>query len=147
MNKANIKKEIVKLQLKKIEEYEFANKQYWSQMDLQEDETKDPEDYSHSNEANEIRENYQAKINDAKLELNLIKNLPEEETSSVDFGSIVKTDRGVFFISVSGYTVLEDGIEIMTISAKAPIFSSMQGLKKGDSFVFKDNQYKITNVM
>jgi hypothetical protein len=69
-----------------------------------------------------------------------------EESSVVEPGAIVITDQLNFFIGVSSEKVEMDGVTIIPISTKAPIYANMRGLAKGGSFQFNETSYVIEDL-
>ena len=63
--------------------------------------------------------------------------------TSVGFGSLVSTEKGLFFIATAiGKLVLENET-IYVISAKSPLAMAIKGLQKGESVVFQNQQQTI----
>jgi peptidyl-tRNA hydrolase len=61
-------------------------------------------------------------------------------------GSLVKTNRGFFFISAAlGKTEIE-GITVFAVSPASPIGIQMMGLKKGDQFSMNRTDYDIESI-
>jgi len=67
----------------------------------------------------------------------------DEENEQVSFGSVVVTNDQKLFISISLGKIIVDGEEYFAISPLVPLFKSLEGLKKGDSFEFNGKQRKI----
>ena len=64
----------------------------------------------------------------------------------VDVGSLVKTDKGYFFISIGwGRIQIQDGIYFV-ISIASPIGKLFKDKKKGDSIQFRNMSYDILGV-
>jgi transcription elongation GreA/GreB family factor len=83
----------------------------------------------------------------AQREMSFLKTLnPEFVNTIVEPGAVVVTKERTFFVAVSSEKVEIDGQVIYGISTNAPIYSAMQGLKKGDTFEFNDKAYKIANL-
>jgi transcription elongation GreA/GreB family factor len=66
------------------------------------------------------------------------------ETAAI--GSIVKTDKQVFFPSVSIEKFAVNGQDVFGVSAKAPIYQAMKGKKVGDTFEYNKTTYTISEV-
>lgn len=58
-------------------------------------------------------------------------------------GSLVKTGRGTFFISISAGRVSLDEAEYMAVSAASPIGVALRGKRVGDTAVFNNIRYVI----
>ncbi len=83
----------------------------------------------------------------AQKELAYLNSLDvAEESTVVEPGATVVTDKLTFFISISGEKIEIDGETIIGISTRAPIYASMRGLEKGSSFTFNETTYVIEDV-
>ncbi|CAN5135556.1 hypothetical protein BH23BAC2_BH23BAC2_07030 [soil metagenome] len=68
-------------------------------------------------------------------------------TETVQFGSLVETKNNFYFIAAAlGEVGMEDGSTIYTISTEAPIYQKLEGKKKGDTFMMKDEEVEILDV-
>lgn len=71
----------------------------------------------------------------------------EHYSEAVNFGSVVETDKDLYFVAVPiGEIELEDGSTVYSISTEAPIYQVMKDKKAGDSFSFKDKEREIKKV-
>lgn len=58
-------------------------------------------------------------------------------------GSLVYTNQGIFYISISAGQLQSEGKTVFGISAASPIGKLMMGKKKGDDFSFNGKNYVI----
>ena len=65
---------------------------------------------------------------------------------TVQTGSIVETDKNVFYISVAAGAIVIDNKKYLAISPASPIGSKMIGLKQGDAFVFNNVRQTVISV-
>ena len=78
--------------------------------------------------------NIQRQLNETLNQQNFLQKLSIETCSKVQNGALVKTDKGLFYISASiGEIVFEDK-KIMTISSESPLAKEMYGKKVSDTF-------------
>lgn len=77
---------------------------------------------------------------------NNLDQVPKEEKSTGDFGSLIKTDKGTFFLSVSLGKLKVNNEEIITISPGSPIGMAFKNLKAGDKVSFQDLSYKMLSI-
>jgi uncharacterized protein YllA (UPF0747 family) len=63
--------------------------------------------------------------------------------NNVQLGSVVVTDRDIFFVSASIEEFEVDGLKIFGLSIESPLFKSMEGKKKGDRFGYNYGEYRI----
>ncbi len=83
----------------------------------------------------------------AQQEMSFLDSLDaSKESTVVEPGAIVVTDQLAFFIGISSDKIEIDGETIFGISTKAPIYRSMEGLQKGNSFQFNETSYYIEQV-
>ena len=82
-----------------------------------------------------------------QMEMGQLKMLNMAHVSKIiEPGAVVLTNQRNFFIAVSSEKIDIEGELIYGISANAPIYAAMQGLKKGDIFEFNGIAYEIINV-
>lgn len=70
----------------------------------------------------------------------------EGSSESAQTGSLVTTDRGIFFIAISIGEVILDDKAYFVISAASPIGQKLVGLKAGDSMTFRNQKYTIKEI-
>lgn len=78
--------------------------------------------------------------------LEIIKSTQHMERDRPALGAIIDTNRGTFFISASLEQFVVAGTKFIGLSTKSPLYSAMDGKKKGNSFSFKGNHYKIKDI-
>jgi len=61
-------------------------------------------------------------------------------------GSLIKTDRGYFFISIAAGRSLVDGNEVIALSPQSPLGLKLMGLKAGDTTAINDTAYVIESI-
>lgn len=78
--------------------------------------------------------------------LNGMRPWAGERYDDVRLGSVVATDKGLFYISISSEQFEVDGIPFVGISPKSPLYRAMAEKKKGDSFAFGAETYQILEI-
>ena len=61
-------------------------------------------------------------------------------------GSLAKTDRGTFFISISAGRISLEGQDYMAVSAASPIGTALRGKRVGEVAVFNKIRYVVEAV-
>lgn len=84
--------------------------------------------------------NIQRQLNETLNQQNFLQKLNTETCTKVQNGALVKTDKGLFYISVSLGEIVFEGKKIMTISSESPLAKAMFGKQAGEKFV-------ITNIL
>ena len=78
-----------------------------------------------------------------KLMIALKRVSTNGNSTKVEEGSVVLTNNGNFYLSVSAGTLNLNGISYFAISAASPIGAKMMGCKIGDEFVMNGKMYRI----
>ena len=88
------------------------------------------------------REMLQQEINNLQIQLNehlksqkILKNINPNPHKIVTLGSLVETEKGMFFIAISLGELSFNQEKIFVISAESPLAKAMNGKKTGESFV------------
>ena len=99
------------------------------------------------------REMLQQEINNLQLQLNeqlksqqILKNIQTISHKTVNLGSLVETDKGKFFITVSLGELSFNQEKIFIISAESPLAKAMNGKKEGDAFIVNNLTQFIKNI-
>jgi hypothetical protein len=85
----------------------------------------------------------------ANREMEILQNmLPtiEDISDTVKLGSVVVTDKDIFFVSASIERMKVNGISVFGLSTESPLYQVMKGKKQGENFSFKDANYRIKEV-
>ncbi len=90
--------------------------------------------------------NLQVQLNAFSNSLNMVKNINPVPHQSIGFGSLVETENGKFFISVSWGEVRLNGEKIFVISTESPLAKVMHGKKAGETFIVNNIGQTIKNI-
>ncbi|MGR3856498.1 MULTISPECIES: hypothetical protein [Chryseobacterium] len=99
------------------------------------------------------REMLQQEINNLQRQLNEVLNqqavlqkITSDPSEKVQNGALVKTNKGMFFISVSMGEFVFENRKIMTVSAESPLVKAMFGKKMGDNFTINNINQDIEDI-
>ncbi|WP_419494099.1 hypothetical protein [Chryseobacterium bernardetii] len=99
------------------------------------------------------REMLQQEINNLQRQLNEVLNqqgalqkITSEPSEKVQNGALVKTNRGLFYVSASIGEIIFENQKIMTVSAESPLVKAMFGKKMGDSFTINNINQDIEHI-
>ncbi|EJL73553.1 hypothetical protein [Chryseobacterium populi] len=99
------------------------------------------------------REMLQQEINNLQRQLNevvnqqvIVQKMTSESSVKIQNGALVKTDKGLFYISVSLGMIIVDHQKIMAISEEAPLSKIMAGMKEGETFSLNNNHQIIEKI-
>lgn len=146
INKEQLKAEMLAMYETILHDLNEELKSKKSLANLDEDNTLDPEDFSNQTESREMTLLLEKQIEKTRFDLDRVQHIDFSEKSEAGIGSIVTTDMFNFVLGVATTPFLFGNIQIVGVSPEAPIFRSLLGRKKGDSFTFSGNQYNINNV-
>ncbi len=92
-------------------------------------------------------EKYNEQLSEAlRIKQALVQLVIAPSGDTVQNGSLVWTDQGNFFISVSAGQFSVDGKTVFAISAASPIGTVLQGRKAGDQFEFRGKKAVIHSI-
>jgi hypothetical protein len=79
-------------------------------------------------------------------ELRHIQNYEHQGHSMAEYGTVVKTDKETFFISVGVEEFYVNGQPVFGISVQSPIYRVMKGKRVGDHFTYNGITYLIEEI-
>jgi len=80
-------------------------------------------------------------------EIETLKTIvPDQVMTTVNFGALVETNSGDFFVGAASEPFIIEGKKVTGISVNAPIFKKMEGLKVKAEFHFGNVEYVILNI-
>lgn len=93
------------------------------------------------------RDRYAQQLDGAlTLEQELARIDSEKEYSTVQPGSLVTTNRGTFFISISAGKLRVDNKDIFAVSPASPVGVALAGRRAGEEVMFNKMVYTIVSV-
>lgn len=99
------------------------------------------------------REMLQQEINNLQIQLNevlkqrdFIKNLSAKPSLKVEKGALVKTEKGLFYISISMSNIDVDGNKIFCISPDSPLAKALEGKTQSETITLNHVNHKILDI-
>ncbi|KXH85303.1 GreA/GreB family elongation factor [Chryseobacterium kwangjuense] len=90
--------------------------------------------------------NLQRQLNESLNQLSVIRKISAEPSDKVQTGALVKTDKGLFYVTVSAGEIISGSQKIMTVSVESPLVKAMLGKKSGEEFLINNIHQKITDI-
>lgn len=91
--------------------------------------------------------NKRAQLQELLLQKSVVEKLnPIIETTRVLNGSLVKTNKGYFYISAALGKAVVDNQQVIAISAQSPLGEKLMGLQADDSVEVNGNQFTVQTV-
>jgi len=99
------------------------------------------------------REMLQQEINNLQVQLNeilkqkdFLKTVLPKPSDKAEKGAVVKTEKGLFFISVSLGEIKIENEKIICISPESPLAKAMNGKQKNEVFSLNNMSQKILDI-
>ena len=93
------------------------------------------------------RENAGKQLREIEIVAQLLNKIDVKATSDyARLGSLVYTDRFIYFISISIGTVSIENTDYLCVALNSPVGLLLSGKRKGEEFILNGNSYKITAV-
>ncbi len=87
-------------------------------------------------------------LNEAnKLMVALNRISTGSKSATAEAGSVVKTNQGNFYLSISAGNINAEGESYVAISTASPVGLKLKGTQAGDSFTFNGKNYSIIEVL
>jgi len=82
-----------------------------------------------------------------KVQENALKKIdPKSRYNKVQFGALITTNKGLYFMSVPLGKINVEDLSVFVISMNSPIGKAMSGLKKNADFKWQSDTIKITDL-
>jgi hypothetical protein len=106
----------------------------------------DNSDVAEARENADLAAAFDHPVKDHHSKIDALENLDFSLTESVRPGAVVGFNGRHVVVAVSTAQFEHDGVTYMGISTQSPIYMAMDGLVKGDSFVFNGKEVSIDEV-
>lgn len=90
--------------------------------------------------------NLQVQLNEVLKQQDFLKTILVKSSDKAEKGAIVKTEKGLFFISVSLGEITFENQKIICISPESPLAKAMNGKQKGEVFSLNNTSQKIEEI-
>ncbi|MDQ0067399.1 hypothetical protein [Chryseobacterium lathyri] len=87
--------------------------------------------------------NLQRQLNESLNQQSVIRKISAEPSDKVQVGALVRTDKGLFYVTVSVGEIISGDQKIMTVSAESPLVKAILGKRSGEEFVINNIHQKI----
>ena len=129
-----------------ITELSKTMQRYRSDADIDEDATKEPQDFSNQTVSKEAELRVTQQIKRAEEDRETLMRFAEESYDSVQSGALIETDKQLFLAGIALGGFDSSVIDVLCISADSPAYEMVAGKKAGDSFTLGEKEFKIKNV-
>ena len=90
--------------------------------------------------------NLQVQLNEVLKQQDFLKTILPKQSEKAEKGAVVKTEKGLFFISVSLGEITFENQKIICISPESPLAKAMNGKTENQVFSMNGTQQKIIKI-
>ncbi|REC49476.1 hypothetical protein [Chryseobacterium pennipullorum] len=90
--------------------------------------------------------NLQRQLNETLNQQTVLQKITADPSEKVQNGALVKTSKGLFYVSASIGEIILDQQKIMTVSAESPLVKAMFGKKVAETFTINNMTQNIENI-
>jgi hypothetical protein len=102
---------------------------------------------SYREEMQNKRDMFAKQLENALDDLALLNKVSLDKSHDASFGSVIVTEAQKLFVCISlGQVKIEGGDSWFAISPSAPLYKAIQGKKTGETFNFRDKDFKILDI-
>lgn len=126
MTKSDVINKIIDEQKTLISNIENSVSRYKTASDIDENDSIDPEDFSHQDEANEMQLRYEQMLIQAKTNLEILESYQNKSSTTIESGTLIETEDLYIFIGISLQQFKLNSKNVITISEQAPIYNTIK---------------------
>lgn len=146
IKKEEIIRSLIHHQEQVVNDFEILLNRYKEAGDIDEEDTKDIEDFARQGVATDMVHSVELQLVQAENDLNALNNIEIKQNSVVEYGAVVITGTYRFFVGIANHSFHVDGKEFVGLAIDAPIYAFMRGKKAGESFSFNHKKYVIEEI-
>lgn len=117
-----------------------------SMVDLDEEATMDPEDFSHQYESGEIEELFKVQLKKAKYDRKILNEMDFSPKSKVEDGAFVVTDKLNILVGFPATPFDFEDYHIVGVSKDAPLYPFLRDKKEGETFSYSGRLFEINKI-
>lgn len=116
--------------------------------DIDEESVRDREDFSHQNEATDLKSALKNRLGPIKAGLEYLDRHADLNSNTSEEGSILVSKNLIIYLGLSFENIERDKQQdIIGISTKAPIYNGLVGLKAGDTFKMGEQTVTVQSIL
>ena len=145
--KEEIRRQIIENEEMELKGLKDMHATHTDAADIDEESSLGYEDFAKQDESRESAKQLLIRINGAQEALDNFVSLGFGSKTVVEPGALVLTDSLNFYIGISATMFTYENKSYIGLDVEAPIYSEFNGAKAGDVISFKDQKYKILEVL
>jgi transcription elongation GreA/GreB family factor len=93
------------------------------------------------------QEKLSSHLNQFQQQKETLSKIDHTDHNQIEFGSLILTSNGIFFISIGLGKIEVDNVTLFCISSSSPVGQLFSGRKLGDTIQFNGNSFTIEKVL
>lgn len=146
MNKHELLDTLVKEQEERIKGLRTMYENYKAGADLDEEDIRDLDDFSHQDEWEQASSALMRRIQEAEDSLKSLKKMPIIHSKKVEKGAVVEVNKILYFVGYPLPKTFYHNSTVFGISEEAPIFLAMKDLQEGDTYELNHQTFTIHKI-
>lgn len=143
IEKKKILQQLIERQQGVVTDLKNSMESYKEAADLDEEGTRDMDDFSQQNVAKESQLRLEQQLGRAQTDLDVLEFYADSKYDSVQAGALVQTDSLWFLVGLSLGSFEEGDMKLEFVSTGSPAFDSLLDKKVNENFTLGKTNYKI----
>lgn len=143
IEKKKILQQLIERQQGVVADLKNSMESYKEAADLDEEGTRDMDDFSQQNVAKEAQLRLEQQLNRAQADLDVLEFYADSKYESVQAGALVQTDSLWFLVGLSLGSYEDGTMKLEFVSTGSPAFDSLLDKKINENFTLGKTNYKI----
>ncbi|NNC82870.1 MAG: hypothetical protein HKN79_04770 [Flavobacteriales bacterium] len=143
LDKNELKAHMLDMQDEIITDLKAEIDSYHQGKDLDEEDTMDPEDFSHQAEAGTIELTLKEQLRKAEADKGVLEKLTTEERTDIRPGTLIELEDRYMYISIATLPFEFNGKQVITLTMDAPIYPLIKNKNVGDSIRLGKESHEI----
>ncbi len=145
-NKQSLRNAFLKLENKNLIYSKETYDLYLQQAKIDRTGSVDDQDKSLAKQSGLLAEHFECPVHNHEEAIKKLTHLDLSKKDTVAPGAIIKINNKYFFVGIASGSVIFEQEKFIGLSTNAPIYQEIEGLSKGDGFVFNGKELKVDDV-
>ncbi|MHA6726525.1 hypothetical protein ACX3PU_00500 [Chryseobacterium sp. A301] len=147
MTRTELIEALIEKQKTIIDNLESSVERYQTASDIDEQETREPEDFSRQTEAKDMQLRFEKLLREAKLTVDFLLEQKNQSHERLEKGALVKTSGDWYFLGVSIPSTEINKTVIVSVSDQAPVYREFTSKKIGDRLEVGQQSLEILEIL
>ena len=146
MDKQALRATLLSLAENEMQTLEQHYREHLAQARVDDSDSYDEDELSHAAENGELAGLLEQPMQEQQEKIRLLQEIDFSAKARIEAGAVVRFNDQYFIIAIATNRFEYHGDSFMGISTEAPVYTEIQGLEAGDTFIFNDRETEIQAV-